>query len=929
LRLTTADIDDPAFAAGFRDRLQQQLSLGQLRCEGRHRTRDGRLVPVDINTSAILLNGRPAILAVMRDITDRKRAEEQLRKQTDLLQSILVNMTDGVIVADEQGRLLAFNPAAERLFGLSRADVGSAEWSWRSAIYLSDAVTPYPGQELPLARAVRGEPVAEVELFVRHPRTPRGHWVSITGGPLRDALPGATAAIPAWADPAVAGAGALHGGVIVCRDITERKRAEQRLAAQHAVTRALACAASVEDAGPEILHAICEGLGWDVAALWTTNPGDTVLRCAATWHRPRPQVERFVEATRPAVFAAGVGLPGRVWVSGAEVWIPDLAADENFSRLGPAVRASLHTGFAFPVKVGGETVGVVEAFGGAIDRPDDDLLSMAAALGAQIGQVFERQRVEKALRQSEAFYHSLVESLPQNIFRKDLDGRVTFGNRRYCATLERPLEELIGKTDFDLFPPDLAAKYRQDDRTVQETGQALEAVEEHLLPDHSKIYVQVIKTAIRDSAGKVIGTQGMFWDVTERRRAEEAVAESARRYRQLTEATLDAIVVADRTGRIILFNPAAERAFGYQAQEVVGQPLDLLIPPEYVQRHREGFQRYLETGQARFVGRTAELHGLRKDNTTFPLELALSAVKVGEVGPDGRPAVHFLGAIRDLTERNRIRAVAIQNEKLAAIGLLSAGVAHEINNPLAFVANNLAVLERDYKGLVEIVEVYREMETQLAQLNAEAAARVRQLADEADLDYIRANLPRLLARTRDGVDRVTRIVHSLRGLARTDTPRKQDAYLPDLVDTSLEIIRGRMKRRGIELETDYDPVSRVRCVSSQISQVLLNLLVNALQAVEATPPSHPGRIRVRTRRAGEEMLVEVADNGCGIDSDHLSRLFDPFFTTKEVGEGTGLGLSITHNIVAGHGGRIEVDSRPGEGTCFRIYLPIYGSREGP
>src|SRR5205823_5498997 len=162
----------------------------------------------------------------------------------------------------------------------------------------------------------------------------------------------------------------------------------------------------------------------------------------------------------------------------------------------------------------------------------------------------------------EAFYHSLVESLPQNIFRKDLEGRVTFGNQRYCATLKRPLEDLIDKTDFDLFPAALAAKYREDDRRVQETGVPLEVVEEHVLPGGKKIYVQVIKTPIRDGQGNIIGTQGMFWDVTERKRAEEAIAASERRYRQLTEATLDAIVVADRAGRVTLFNPAAERIFG-------------------------------------------------------------------------------------------------------------------------------------------------------------------------------------------------------------------------------------------------------------------------------------------------------------------------------------------------------------------------------
>src|SRR5262249_8734257 len=151
----------------------------------------------------------------------------------------------------------------------------------------------------------------------------------------------------------------------------------------------------------------------------------------------------------------------------------------------------------------------------------------------------------------------------------------------------------VGKTDFDFFPQELAAKYRRDDLTVLETGQTWEAVEEHRLADGRKIYVQVVKTPVYDAQGSIIGTQGIFWDVTERKRAEEARAESERRYRQLTEATLDAIVVADPQGRITLFNPAAERVFGYRADEVVGRPLTLLMPAAYQERHERGFTRYV------------------------------------------------------------------------------------------------------------------------------------------------------------------------------------------------------------------------------------------------------------------------------------------------------------------------------------------------
>jgi PAS domain S-box-containing protein len=193
----------------------------------------------------------------------------------------------------------------------------------------------------------------------------------------------------------------------------------------------------------------------------------------------------------------------------------------------------------------------------------------------------------------------------------------------------------------------------------------------------------------------------------------------------LTEASQDAIIVADQKGQITLFNPAAERIFGYAAGEVLGQPLALVIPPEFQERHQHGLERFVQTRQSRILGRLVEMRGRRKDGTEFPLELSLSAIDLGG-------EIQFLGAIRDTTERNRMRTVLVQSEKLASIGLLSAGVAHEINNPLAYVANNLAVLERDTRGLLALLNLYEGARDRLAQVDPETTARARALAEEID-----------------------------------------------------------------------------------------------------------------------------------------------------------------------------------------------------
>ena len=391
----------------------------------------------------------------------------------------------------------------------------------------------------------------------------------------------------------------------------------------------------------------------------------------------------------------------------------------------------------------------------------------------------------------------------------------------------------------------------------------------------------------------------------------------------VTEATMDGIILIDGQGRVELFNPAAERMFGYSAAEILGQPVGPLVPDEFKVFSEPDSQQSFRTRLLTNLGKPVECKARRKDGTEFPVEIALSVLSEPDEGGSG---LRFLAAMRDITERNRMRAFLVQNEKLASIGLLSAGVAHEINNPLAFVANNLVVLERDCKGLLEVLDAYTTADDSLSRAAPAAMQRVRDLADTMDLPYVQDNLPRLLQRTREGIDRVSRIVHSLRGLARTDVPRRQEARLPDLVDSSLEIIRGRYRRLGVIVEQHHDADPTVPCVMTQLSQVILNLLVNAFQAIEAANRDG-GRVVIRSARRGDEMTLEIADNGDGILPENLPRVFDPFFTTKDVGEGTGLGLSISHHIVTAHGGRIEVESTPGRGSCFRVYLPLREKRE--
>ncbi len=285
---------------------------------------------------------------------------------------------------------------------------------------------------------------------------------------------------------------------------------------------------------------------------------------------------------------------------------------------------------------------------------------------------------------------------------------------------------------------------------------------------------------------------------------------------------------------------------------------------------------------------------------------------------------------REIAERRRaeealarLQARLIQSEKLNSLGLLSAGVAHEINNPLAYVSNNLALIERDIAGLKAAAATCQGTQAEAEPAHDDFARKLEQLRADVALLFEQQDIERIISSTRQGVRRVADIVQNLRNFARLDRAELDRVDLNAAVSASLEMLRGRMSQSHISIETQLGDLPFVSCAPAQLNQVFLNLLVNAVQAIEATSRGS-GRIEIRTRAAESVVIVEIADDGCGIPADVLPRIFDPFFTTKPVGAASGLGLSISHGIVADHGGRIEVESTPGEGTRFRVILPVGG-----
>ena len=420
-----------------------------------------------------------------------------------------------------------------------------------------------------------------------------------------------------------------------------------------------------------------------------------------------------------------------------------------------------------------------------------------------------RRAAHEKLRESEAFYHSLVESLPQNILRKDREGRFTFGNRRFCETVGRPFEQILGLTDFDMFPPSLAEKYCADDRRVMEREETFESVEEHVTPDGETHYVQVVKAPLRDARGAVVGLQVIFYDVTERWQYEAKLREQNEQLLALAESE--------------------RRAYDD-----------------------------LKQAQSRMV----------------------------------------------------------ETAKLAGLGEMVAGVAHEINNPLAFVGNNIAVLQRDLSEIRELIALYHDCDGAIESADPERLVRIREFRESADMEYTLENSEGLLTRTREGVRRIQRIVGDLRLFARLDEGDRNLVDLNEGVESTVNIVMGNAKKKSVEVVLDLDPLPKISCYGTKLNQVIMNLVSNAIDACD-----HGGRVVVRTRAAAAGVLLEVEDDGAGIEPSVRDQIFNPFFTTKPIGIGTGLGLSISYGIVQDHGGTIEVDSEPGRGARFSVHLP--------
>jgi PAS domain S-box-containing protein len=380
-----------------------------------------------------------------------------------------------------------------------------------------------------------------------------------------------------------------------------------------------------------------------------------------------------------------------------------------------------------------------------------------------------------------------------------------------------------------------------------------------------------------------------------------------------------ALLVIDADGKIAACNPPAELILGEQGEMLRGRSLRHWFASDAP--GEDCIARSLSEG-TRFRG--AESTITRSDGTFVPIGISCAPI----VDANGA-CVGVVANFQDLTEIKQLQRQVLQTEKMASIGQLAAGVAHEINNPMGFIHANLFQMAEYVTDLRRVFSAVEDLRKAVARGDArevgEAAALLDATAEETQVDFLLSDLGKAIRESQEGSERIRHIVQDLRDFSHLDTGERVLADINQCLDSTANIVWPMMKHLVV-LEKEYHELPSVACYPMQLKQVFMNLLVNAFQAIEEKigGRAETGRIHLRTEVRDGRVVVSVSDTGAGISPENLGRIFDPFFTTKKVGVGTGLGLSTCYSIVRRNGGTLRVESQLGRGSTFQVHLPVDG-----
>ena len=504
--------------------------------------------------------------------------------------------------------------------------------------------------------------------------------------------------------------------------------------------------------------------------------------------------------------------------------------------------------------------------------------------------ITERKQAEQALQASEAaardsalLLERILETTPALVWVMDRDGRYLLLNGAAARVIGIERESAVGRPVEEVLPPKFAAQVRAELARVLEGA---EIVVEELLDDHERGEMRIfdsLKVPLRGTDGAITGLVGVSRDITERKAVEL-------RLQAIVDTAVDAIVVIDEEGCIASANPSTFTLFGYTEQEMVGRNVAMLMPPGDSAAHDRYIDNYRRTGERRIIGIGRQVMGLRKDGSSFPLDLSIAEWS------DTNGKRHFTGIMRDVSARldaearlRRANDTLISVSRLSAAGAMASTLAHELNQPLTASSNLL----RSARRLLE---------------RGDQGEKVPGLLGEASTEVLRAGA----------------IIRRMREYTVNGELEPAPYRFADLITNALQMVQRRPEAKGVQVNWLLDPeVDAVMADQIQIEQVIVNLLRNAVEAMRGGAVR---RIEIETEAEGDQAALHVRDTGPGISAEQMERLFQPFATTKD--SGTGLGLAICRTIVEAHGGRIFARNRAdGPGAVFTMTLPVAPARK--
>ena len=544
---------------------------------------------------------------------------------------------------------------------------------------------------------------------------------------------------------------------------------------------------------------------------------------------------------------------------------------------------------------------------------------------------FEERISELTLANQQLQRH--VDSVPCIVVALDTEGCISMINRAGCALLGQPESALLGKAWFERFLPQpggssvILPLFRQ---LVAGDSQVKEKLSEYpVLDSTSQPRLMAWHTGmLTDATGRIVGTLSSGEDITEQRLAEAAIAESRNLLLKIIDTVPARVFWKDPELRFLGCNTAFAQDGGMQHRD------DVIGKDDYQMAWAAQADFYRADDRAVMASGVARLSFEEQQTTASGETVWLRTSKIPLIN-DHNETFGVLGVYEDITEYRRIEAdnrvhmaeltalnsmlIDAQNEmlrsvKMASVGQLAAGVAHEIDNPFTFINSHLVALKGHVRDLLNVLEAYRNAEPALA-AHSDLMAAIEQVKSAANLEFLQQDILNLITESLDGVHRAKTIVENFKDFSRVHTTEWRPANLEKCLESTLNIVWNEIKYKATIKKT-YAGIPDIECLAPQLNQVFLNLLVNAVQAIDER-----GVITLRTGFDEQTVWVEVGDTGKGIEPENLDRIFEPFFTTKPAGKGTGLGLSLAHSIVQRHSGQLQARSKVGKGTVFRVTLP--------